>query len=332
MPGTTVGGLAVTALVCCAPFPCRRLQSGSPDRRARPAVRRVEAGPTRTVARVIDGETVALDDGTRAAPDRPLAPRAIDAGAEPGTWPLELAAQEELRALVFGKSIALAFDRERSDRYGRLQAHAFWLEGARGAGCRATFCSKVLRAPTGKPAIAPAPGRLSRPERMAREARRGLWGDAAFLRGRRICPASCCATGARFRWSRAGSRGSRTGARLIYLNFGDNRRGVFGLAAARRPQASRALADDPKALEGRLVRVRGWIEQRNAAPSEAPSSICRPPASSSVHLAPSAFPPDFEELMASVGMPDEELKSALARPLQWPQHLSDIRRAARCGM
>ena len=35
-------------------------------------------------------------------------------------------------------------------------------------------------------------------------------------------------------------------------------------------------------------------------------------------------PPDFEELMASVGTPDEELKSALARPLQWPQHPPDI--------
>jgi len=35
-------------------------------------------------------------------------------------------------------------------------------------------------------------------------------------------------------------------------------------------------------------------------------------------------PPYFEELMASVGTPDEELKSALARPLQWPQHPPDI--------
>ena len=35
-------------------------------------------------------------------------------------------------------------------------------------------------------------------------------------------------------------------------------------------------------------------------------------------------PLDFEELMASVGTPDEELKSALARPLQWPQRPPDI--------
>ena len=38
-------------------------------------------------------------------------------------------------------------------------------------------------------------------------------------------------------------------------------------------------------------------------------------------------PPDFEELMASVGTPDEELRSALARQSDWPRHLSGIRSA-----
>ena len=36
-------------------------------------------------------------------------------------------------------------------------------------------------------------------------------------------------------------------------------------------------------------------------------------------------PPDFEELMASVGTPDEELRSALARQSEWPERLSGIR-------
>ena len=38
-------------------------------------------------------------------------------------------------------------------------------------------------------------------------------------------------------------------------------------------------------------------------------------------------PPDFEELMASVGTPDEELRSALARQSEWPERLSGIRAA-----
>src|SRR6185503_18563800 len=72
-----------------------------------PACAGLEAGPTRTVARVIDGETVALDDGTQLRLIGALAPRAIDAGADPGLWPLEIAAQEELSALILGKSIEL---------------------------------------------------------------------------------------------------------------------------------------------------------------------------------------------------------------------------------
>ena len=45
----------------------------------------LETGPMRTVARVIDGETVALDDGTELRLIGALTPRALDAGAEPGT-------------------------------------------------------------------------------------------------------------------------------------------------------------------------------------------------------------------------------------------------------
>ena len=36
-------------------------------------------------------------------------------------------------------------------------------------------------------------------------------------------------------------------------------------------------------------------------------------------------PPDLEELMASVGTPDEKLKSTLAQQSQWPERLSEIR-------
>ena len=38
-------------------------------------------------------------------------------------------------------------------------------------------------------------------------------------------------------------------------------------------------------------------------------------------------PPDFEGLMARVGTPDEELRSALARQSEWPERLSGIRNA-----
>jgi endonuclease YncB( thermonuclease family) len=41
----------------------------------------LEAGPKRTVTRIIDGETVTLDDGSELRLIGALAPRAIDVGA-----------------------------------------------------------------------------------------------------------------------------------------------------------------------------------------------------------------------------------------------------------
>src|SRR6185369_1802614 len=95
----------------------------------RPSCTGLEPGPERTVTRIIDGETAALDDGTELRLIGALAPRAIDAGTEPGTWPAEIAAKEELRALLLGKSLELAFGGERNDRYGRLLAQAHVREG-----------------------------------------------------------------------------------------------------------------------------------------------------------------------------------------------------------
>jgi len=65
----------------------------------RPSCAGLEPGPARTVTRIIDGETAALDDGTELRLIGALAPRAIDAGTEPGTWPAEIAAMEELRVV-----------------------------------------------------------------------------------------------------------------------------------------------------------------------------------------------------------------------------------------
>ena len=140
----------------------------------------LEAGPTRTVARIIDGETLALDDGTELRLIGALAPRAIDAGADPGLWPLEVAAQEELRALILGKPIELAFGGERTDRYGRLQAHAFWMEGDQRRWVQGHLLQQGLARAYGQAGNRACAKEALEAERMAREARRGLWADAAY--------------------------------------------------------------------------------------------------------------------------------------------------------
>jgi endonuclease YncB( thermonuclease family) len=214
------------------------------------------------VARVIDGETLALDDGTELRLIGALAPRAIDADADPGLWPLEVAAQEELRALILGKSIELAFGGARTDRYGRLQAHAFWMEGDQRRWVQGHLLQQGLARAYGQAGNRACAGEALEAERMAREARRGLWGDAAY----RARPADSPRELLRYRSTFqvvegriarvAQARGS------IYLNFGDNRR-AFAVSLRRGDRGLLGpFADDPKALEGRLARVRGWIEHR----------------------------------------------------------------------
>ena len=58
---------------------------------------RLDTGTTHSVAKVIDGETLALDDGREVRLIGALAPKAIEVGAEAGAWPPEIAAHAALR-------------------------------------------------------------------------------------------------------------------------------------------------------------------------------------------------------------------------------------------
>jgi len=224
----------------------------------------LEIGPARTVARVIDGETVTLDDGSQLRLIGALAPRAIDAGADPGMWPLEAAAQEELRALVLGKSIELAFGGERADRYGRLQAQAFSIEGNERRWVQGHLLQQGLARAVVQAGNRACAGELLQAERVAREARRGLWADAAY----QIRSADSPLVLSRYRSTFQVVEGRVAAVAqvrgTIYLNFGANWRQAFAVSLRRGDRGLLgAHAGDPKTLQGRLARVRGWIEQRH---------------------------------------------------------------------
>ena len=237
----------------------------------RPSCTGLEPGPARTVTRIIDGETAALDDGTELRLIGALAPRAIDAGTELGTWPAEIAAKEELRALLLGKSVELAFGGERNDRYGRLLAQAHVREGDNRRWVQGHLLEQGLARAyivAGNGACADA---LLAAERGAREARRGLWADAAY----QVRPTGKPADLSRYRSTFQVVEGRVVGVAqvrgMVYLNFDADWRRAFSVSLRR---GDRALlgpnAGDPNALENKLVRVRGWIEQRHN-PANAPS-------------------------------------------------------------
>ncbi|MGZ5822734.1 MAG: thermonuclease family protein [Hyphomicrobium sp.] len=139
----------------------------------------LEAGPTRSVVRVIDAETVLLDD-EEVRLIGALAPRSPDLRPDAQSWPPEQDTAAALRDLVVGRSVELATSGRAKDRYEHLLAHLFlddngdrvWVQGrllstghARAYGLTDSFaCARELLAH----------------ERVARAAGIGLWANAAY--------------------------------------------------------------------------------------------------------------------------------------------------------
>lgn len=215
-------------------------------------------GDTRAVARVIDGETLALDNGRQLRLIGALVPRASDVGAAAGSWPPENATRAALAALVEGRSVRLWHDTRRSDRYSQVLAHVMvgstWLQG--------TLVARGLARAYGRPGTDACAEALVRLERRARQDGLGLWGNAAY--GVRAA--------SRGDWQRAlhtfqivsaTVRRVSRGSGDVYLTLGAWGRRAYPLAAvvvAKRSDLTGGVA--PRRLVGRRVLVRGWIEQR----------------------------------------------------------------------
>lgn len=217
-----------------------------------------------TVVRIIDGETLALDDGSSVRLIGALAPRRFESPDDPAVWPPEQEARTALEQLVLGKPVELAVAGRQTDRYGRLLAHAFvqhdggrvWVQEhmVRNGHARAyalrdsTSCIESLLAAEGD----------------ARGAGLGLWAHPAY----RIRSAEQIRELLRDRSSYQIIEGRIVEAADVrgqmYLNFGKDWRTDF--TASARPRERKAIEGgglDLKSLQGRRVRIRGWIDRRS---------------------------------------------------------------------
>ncbi|MFM9847612.1 MAG: thermonuclease family protein [Hyphomicrobiaceae bacterium] len=219
------------------------------------------AGPVRAVTRILDGDTVQLDDGSELRLIGALAPHAHDAGADLGAWPPAEEARRTLSDLVLGKTVALAFGGLRTDRYGRWLAHAIvepegrkeWLQGhmlARG----------MARAYALKDNAACISDLLDL-ERPAREGSLGLWANAAYQIRSADSPRELLAYRHTFQLV-LGRVATVSKARdATYLNFTKDRRG-FAAVIKHSGQAPPG-GMPPHDLQNRAVLARGWIDRRN---------------------------------------------------------------------
>jgi endonuclease YncB( thermonuclease family) len=201
---------------------------------------------TAKVTAVRDNRTLALADG------REVRLAAIEVRGRAGAALQQLAEGRRLRLAAFGRQ---------PDRYGRLVAFVF-------VGEQEASLQEILLA-QGEAMVSARAGhkgcaeRLLAIEREARTRRRGLWADPNLAPLPAEDSGRLRAEAGHFVLVEGKILSVRASGTTTYLNFGQHWTRGFSVIILRRDRPGFAAAGlDPEQLEGRRVRVRGWIEQR----------------------------------------------------------------------
>lgn len=233
-----------------------------------PAEAELEPGPAARVVEVVDGDTVVLDDGSEVRLVGLQAPKLPLGRPDFEPWPLATEAKVALEAIVLGETVRLSFGGLRMDRHGRHLAHLHLAGNGAGDGAgggRQWVQGAMLRQGWAR-VYSFADNRALVPEMLALEAaaradRRGIWADP-FYAIRRVEETPRHLDTYQLVEARVLEANAVRGR--IYLNFGMDWRSDFTIAIDRKDRRLfEADGFDPLALEGRLIRARGWIAQRN---------------------------------------------------------------------
>lgn len=221
----------------------------------------LQPGPTRSVVRVIDAETVQLNDGSEVRLIGALAPRSPDMRPDAEPWLPEEEAVTALRALVLGRTVELAYAGRKRDRYGRLLAHLFLDRG----GTRTWVQGELLR--NGHARVYGLPGsyacmrELLAHEQVARDAQAGLWASAAYASRNARHARSLLRARNTYQIVVGEVARVKVTRNRTYLDFGKDWRRDFSVGvSAKTLRANPEWAKALTALEGRRVEVRGWID------------------------------------------------------------------------
>lgn len=211
-----------------------------------------------TVERALDGDTLALAGGRVLRLAGVLAPKSAerDRGARE-IADAAAAARHTLERLARGKSLTLWHGGLAEDRHGRVFAHARTAEGVWLADelLRLGHARVFTQAEDADRAAA-----MLKLEAEARAARRGLWALAAFAvrtdeEAGRFADSFQIVEGRVLKAAAA--------RELLYLNFGRDYRRDFTIGLDRAAlRAFRRASLDPASLQGKRIRIRGWIVWR----------------------------------------------------------------------
>lgn len=204
-------------------------------------VRAVPAAPSARVVAVERGSVLRLEDGRLVAMANILIP--------PIRYPERV--RRWLQREVVGKPIGLRA--ERADRHGRLVAQ-LELEGV---SIQAAILRQGYAWLLTMGLAEPISSRWLAAEQEARAERRGIWADPGLGD---LDAATLEAGSLRFSVVKGKAIGVARQQRFIYVNFGEDWRSDFTIRIETSElRRFRRAGIDPMALEGRTLRVRGWL-------------------------------------------------------------------------
>ena len=227
---------------------------------------------THSVAAVVDGRTLKLDDGTELRLTGLIAPTSYDSPAAPADWPAGLQAVAGLKALALGRNVMLSLERTARDRYGRLGGQALLAE--KDGDLPAALADRWLQARIAAAGMAridlspdvdaPCARLLLRHEALAEKAGLGLWGLAAYHVKRAEDAAELLRYRSTFQIVQGVIARVSVTKSSVYLNFGRDWKRDFAAKLSRAVLKREGIeAEAMRRLKGAAVRVRGWVERRN---------------------------------------------------------------------
>lgn len=220
--------------------------------------------PGGVVVQVTDGDTVVLDSGLvvrligTQAPKLPLGREDFE------TWPLAPEAKAALEALALNKTVQLGYGGEEIDRYERALAHVFietsegpiWAQQA----MVAQGLARVYSFPDNRKCL----DLLFAAEGRARLSGLGIWRDPYYSVRAANAPGDLLARAGHYELVEGRILLAEQSGGRVYLNFGRFWKEDFtAVIEAPALRLFAAAGIDPLVLDGALVRVRGWVDDRD---------------------------------------------------------------------
>ena len=220
-------------------------------------------GPKGTVTSVTDGDTVILDNGLVVRLIGMQAPKLPLGREDFPTWPKAEEAKTRLESLVLGQTVEIRQGGAERDRHDRVLGQMF-IAGATEVWVQREMIAEGLARVYSFPDNRACLAELLAAESRARTMKLGIWADPYYTVRRADRPAAIVERAGQYELVEGRVLLAEMSGGRVFLNFGRYWKEDF--TAVIDARALRLFADsgfDPLMLQEALVRVRGWVDDRD---------------------------------------------------------------------